>query len=321
MLLLRDLKFHQSTKKKRSMSEDSHLKAFRAISNFVHDLESAFGARHKPLKLYNRLISHTKIFHDDAVKKHITIFHDFCVSNKSAIVSKSASSLVQKKICYSDRVFIDVDFLLRISGTDEESIWKHLLNIAAITDPQDDTKELLKKSLQDEKDSGEDSYEKEFLSNIINKIETNVKPNANPMETVTNLMQSGFVNELMKDMNSKKLNMGKLLGAVQGLVQNLNAEAGQSASGSNDADMGNMLNTITGMLGKISLDGNGGVSGGSGASPPDLSGMMSMVTTMMSSMMSGSGVSSMVPVSSPNASQPSSTRVEVVQENENEQNE
>jgi hypothetical protein len=288
------------------MSEENHLKAFRAISNFVHDLESAFGARHKPLKLYNRLISHTKIFHDDAVKKHITLFHDFCVANKTAIVSKTSLNLVQKRVSYSERVYIDLEFIFRIAGSDEDSVWKHLLNIAAIVDPQDDTKELLKKSIEDEKKAGEDTNEKEFLSNIIHKIETNVKPNANPMETVTNLLQSGFVNEMMTEMKSNKLNMGKLLGAVQGMVKNMNTEAGNDSV---DPAMGNMLNSITGLFQNISLDGSGG------GSPPDLSGMMSMVTTMMSSMVNVNDPTTLAPIAVPQSSPSNPTsRVEIVQE-------
>lgn len=252
------------------MNEETSLIAFKAICNFVNDLEFAYGKRHKPLKLYKRLINHTQISHDNAIRKHLTLFHDFCVSNRDALSTQEISKLCQKKVEYSDRVFIDMELIMRIA--DDETlpiIWKHLLTISAIIDPTGKAKEILKKSA-DEGKTGRD--ETDFLTNIISKVEASVKPDANPMEAVSSIMQSGIFTEMMSDLGSKKLDLGKLLGAVQGMVSTLGNQVGDDPEAKQA--MG-MLNNVTSMMSNM---GNGG--GGA----PDMSGMMQMMTTMMAGM-------------------------------------
>ena len=201
------------------MNEETSLIAFKAISIFVNDLDSAYGKKHKPLKLYKRLINQTQIAHDNAIRKHLTIFYDFCVANRDALSSQDASKLVQKKIDYSDKVHIDMGFILRIADSETlPIIWKHLLTISAILDPTGKAKEILKKSAEDDKSTKDET---DFLTNIISKVESTVKPDANPMEAVSSIMQSGIFTEMMSDLGSKKLDLGKLLGAVQGMVAQL----------------------------------------------------------------------------------------------------
>lgn len=252
------------------MNDDTSLIAFKAICNYVNDLESAYGKKHKPLKLYKRLINHTQIAHDHAIRKHLTLFHDFCVSNRDALSAQDSSKLVQKKIEYSDRVFIDMEFILRVADAETSPIiWKHLLTISAILDPTGKAKEILKKAAEDGK-AGHD--ETDFLTSIISKVEKSVKPDANPMEAVSSIMQSGIFTEMMSDLGSKKLDLGKLLGAVQGMVSTLGNQVGDDPEAKQA--MG-MLNNVTSMMGNMG-NGNGG--------PPDMSGMMQMMTTMMAGM-------------------------------------
>lgn len=251
------------------MNEETSLIAFKAICNFVNDLESAYGKRHKPLKLYKRLINHTQIAHDNAIRKHLTIFHDFCVANRDSLSGQDSSKLSQKKIEYSDRVLIDMELIFRISDSETlPIIWKHLLTISALIDPTGKAKEILKKSAEDGK-SGHD--ETDFLTNIITKVEKSVNPNANPMEAVSSIMQSGILTEMMSDLGSKKLDLGKLLGAVQGMVSTLGNQVGDDPEAKQA--MG-MLNNVTSMMGNM----------GNNGAPPDMSGMMQMMTTMMSGM-------------------------------------
>lgn len=248
------------------MNEDTSLIAFKAICNFVNDLESEYGKRHKPLKLYKRLINHTQIAHDHAIRKHLTLFHDFCVTNRDSLAVQDTSKLVQKKIEYSDRVFIDMEFIFRVADAETSPIiWKHLLTISAILDPTGKAKEILKKAADDGK-AGHD--ETDFLTNIISKVEKNVKPDANPMEAVSSIMQSGIFTEMMSDLGSKKLDLGKLLGAVQGMVSTLSNQAGDDPEAKQA--MG-MLSNVTSMMGNM----------GNGGAPPDMSGMVQMMTTMM----------------------------------------
>jgi hypothetical protein len=254
------------------MNEETSLIAFKAICNFVNDLEGEYGKKHKPLRLYKRLINHTQIAHEQAIKKHLSIFHTFCVQNRDALSSQDSEKLTQDRFEYSERVYIDMKLIFKFSDSETKPIiWKHLLTISAIIDPTGKAKDILKKSAEEGKTGQNES---DFLSNIISKVEKSVKPNANPMEAVSSIMQSGLLNEMMSDLGSKKLDLGKLLGAVQGMVGSLSSQVGDDPEAKQAVGM---LNNMTSMMGNIG-------SGGESQGMPDMSGMMQMMTTMMSGM-------------------------------------
>jgi hypothetical protein len=241
---------------------DMHLVSFKAISSFTSELGNLFSKQQRSLKLYCRLINKTTVNHDVSIQKHIDAFKTFCVTNREAIVSKSASKLVMNKISYSQRVFIDMSEIFKLSENDtSQIIWQHLLCISALVDPAGKAKELLKKNLESGK-SGE--LETTFLTDIINKVEQHVDPNANPMEAVSSIMKSGIFTDLIGGMNSGlsdgSLDLGKLMGAVQGMVGQLN-EGGDNQG----ADAVNMLTSMMGNLGGA---------GGTSAGQPDLASLM-----------------------------------------------
>lgn len=258
------------------MNDDTSLIGFNAICQFVKDLAEEFGKKHKPLRLYNRLIGQTKISYTDVIKKHIIIFHGFCTLNRDALTTKDESKLLQKKIEYSDRVYIDMGYIFHIADTDNKSvIWQHLLTISAIIDPAGKAKDILRKSVEENKDTPAESN---FLSDIISKVEKNVNPTSNPNEAISSILQSGIVNDLIGGMQSGKLDLGRLLGAVQGMMGNLSANAGDDPE--TKQAMG-MLNNVMGSM--------------NSSNPPDLSGMM----TMMSSLLGGMNGPVAVPDSKP----------------------
>jgi hypothetical protein len=237
------------------MNEEISLMSFRAICSFVADLTEVFGNRHKPLKLYNRLVSQTKITHDQAIRKHIAIFKDFCVQNREGILSRDHTKIVNGKLSYSDRVYIDLAYIFRIS--DEETravIWRHILTISAFVDPDAKSKDILKKA--------EEGSEKEFLSSVISKVEQSVTPSSNPMEAVSSIMQSGVFTDLMGNMQSGlasgQLDMGKLLGTLQGMISTISTEA------KDDPEAQQALGMINNLMGGMSAE-----------NPPDLMKLMS----------------------------------------------
>jgi hypothetical protein len=252
------------------MNDESYLIAFKAVCNFVNDLNIAFGNRYKPLKLYNRLISKTQICHDTAIKKHLTLFTNFCISNREPFSERDNKKLINTKIEYSSNVYFDINTIFGFADDETKNIiWRHLLTISAIVDPAGKAKEMLKKIQEENKDQTDET---DFLSDIISKVEKNVRPDTeNPLEAVTSIMQSGVFTDLLSGMqnglSSGKLDMSKLLGTVQKMVTKLSNEAG------GDPQTTNMINSMSGMLGNIQ---NG--------TPPDLSGMMSMMSGMMSNM-------------------------------------
>lgn len=251
------------------MSDDITLIAFNAICQFVSDLASEYGKRHKPLLLYNRLISQTRVSHHDIIKKHILVFHGFCVANRDALHAKDASKLTQKKLEYSNRVFIDMGHIFHVASSDgsdsPDVIWRHLLTISAIIDPAGKAKEILKQAGSSL--DGKTGAENDFLSNIISRVEKNVKPDANATETISNILQSGIITDLFSGMQNGQLDIGKLFGAVQGMMGSLKEQAGDDPEAKNA--LGALGNVVNGL-------GKGGA--------PDLAGMMSMMSSLMGGM-------------------------------------
>lgn len=252
------------------MNEETFLLTFKAISNFVNDLAFSYGKRHKPLKLYRRLINQTQIIHEEAIKKHIIIYHNFCITNRDAIHQQDKNKLVEGKLSYSARVYIDMAFIFGISDSDTTPIiWKHLLTISALVDPAGKAKEILRKNVEA---GGDGVDESKFLTDIISKVEKNVKPDSNPMEAMATIMNTGIFTDLLSglqgNVKSGKMDMGKLLGSVQKLVSSMGAQAGDDPEAKKA--MG-MINTVIGSL-------------GNGNSPPDMANMMSMMSSLMGGM-------------------------------------
>ena len=267
-------------------NDDTSLLSFKAISNFTSDLGEEFSETHHPLKLYNRLIKKTTLSHDKSIKKHINAFRDFCISNRDAIVEKQIDNFNSNKILYSQRVYIDMKFILEQADKDTtETIWKHLLYISAILDTAGKAKEILRKNLEEGKTG---TGETNLLTDIIDKVEKHVDPNANPMDAVSSIMNSGIFTDLVGGMNSGlsngSLDLGKLMGAVQGMVGQL----GDKTQGDPQAEGAmNMLNTMMGSMGGNMGGGVGGnMGGGGGENMPDLAGLMQ---GMMGGMMNGMG--------------------------------
>src|SRR3989344_7916032 len=88
------------------------LTTFKAITSFVNELGKVFGKRHKPLKLYCRLINKTLFSCTKVIEKHISVFRGFCIANRDAIVSRGEKKLVQRSVIYSQNVHIDFGLVL-----------------------------------------------------------------------------------------------------------------------------------------------------------------------------------------------------------------
>lgn len=259
---------------------DSSLISFKAISNFVKELGEMFSKHQKSLKLYCRLINKTTLSHDKSIMKHIDAFRKFCIANRESISSKSSDKIVVNRIDYSPRVFIDIKDIFNFCDKDnEEIIWKHILYISALVDPGGKALEILKKYKQDDDNSVNESN---FLSDFIGKLDSQIDPSSNPMDTVSSVLNSGIVNDLIKGMDSGisngKLDLGKLMGTVQNMVGKLGEKSENNPELENPMGMLNSLMSNMGNMGDIgnSDEKKGGV--------PDIAGMMQ---GMMQGLMSG----------------------------------
>lgn len=232
---------------------DFNLLSFKAISNFVNDLCSIFDTNHE-LKLYHRLLNKTTLSHTQAINKHIQAFKTFCIANRQAIISKDYKHLIEGKIHYSERVFIDVELFVKDADKHTiNAIAKHLLTISAIIDPSANAREILKKNK---------SKESNLLTNIMDKVESNVDltKSTNPLEAISSIMSSGVFNDIVSTM--------------------------QTGMSDGSIDTMGLINTVQDMVGQLGLNTNGGMgSGGSsetGSSPaPSIPNIMQMIQQMM----------------------------------------
>lgn len=266
---------------------------FKAICNFTTSLSELFAETYRPLKLYCYIISRTKTVHQKPIEKHIQAFRKFCVENREAILSKDVDSLSADKISYSERVYIDIKEIIKVSDEDtRDVIWQHILTISALTDPENNAKEALKEEQKPRKailPQGEGG-EANFLSGLMSSVEEHVDPDINnPMEAVSSIMKSGVFTDLIQNMtegfSNGSLNMGKLMGEVGNMVGQMSSEAGDSEGGK---EAMNMLNTMMGGLANPNQAGGdepnlagmmsgvmGNMMGGGAGGMPDIGGMMS----------------------------------------------
>jgi hypothetical protein len=288
------------------MLSDTNLITFKAIINFVNDLNSLFGEFQHSLKLYHHLITKTTFAHDKPILKHIEAFTAYCVANHEAIMNKDKNRLNQDNIQYSERVYINIHKLFfpttakfkNIDAETEEAIWKHLIYLSARTNPNENALRMLK-SVIESKSEGKraesktggvniniagEGKEKEFLTNIMNKVENCIDPNAtNPLQAISAVMSSGLITELVSDMGqgieNGSLNLNSLMGTVQNMVAGMNTGSGGEGGAQTNPLGGIDMTSISTMMQQMMS--NGGTGGTSGGEMPDMSGLLG---TLMGSM-------------------------------------
>jgi hypothetical protein len=278
--------------------DNSSVLTFKAITGFISDLHAVFGAKHKSIALYNRLLEKTGLVNVEPIHKHIECFRKFFAANKQAMEEKNAELFTDSVISYSDRVYVDMKTVLKQSTPENVAIiWKHMLTIWGLVDPTSQAKRMLRDSINHS--NGQDR-ESQFLSDIIEKVEKTVGngsvDTANPMASITNLMNSGVFTDLITGMQQGltdgSLDIGKLMSSVQGMMSKM--------GGGNAPDLSAMMSMMSGGGGAaggagasgmpdlgamMSMMGGGGAAGGAGASGmPDLSAMMSMMGPMLQNM-------------------------------------
>ena len=228
--------------------ENIDLKVFNAITKFVNCLNECFGPKQLSLQLYNTLINKTTLSHKEAITKHITLFEEFCKKNTESIVEKDSEKLEHTVIKYSDKVFIDMEYIFKEADKGEQKvIWTHILILCAYLNPSIKAKEILKED--------KDSSESNFLTDVISRVEESVDGNdiSNPMEAVGSIMASGVFTDLVSNMTngleSGDLNLGSLMGTVNTMVGSLTNEMDEDDM---PPGMGDMMNNLTKMMTQIS---------------------------------------------------------------------
>ena len=208
------------------MENAPNLNAFKTIVSFVNELKDSFGGKQKSLQLYARLLEKTTVMHEEAIKKHNNVFKSFCIENKESLVKKDPELLVNNCMKYSEKVYINMkDIFQRSDVNEKQVIWKYLLKIYALVDPTSEAKKILKETIS----KGENANEETYLNGFIDKINDSVENGGDPMACMT------MIPELLGSMNngiqSGELDMGKLLGTVQGMMGTLSKLAAEASDG------------------------------------------------------------------------------------------
>ena len=188
-----------------------HVKIFHKFCDFVNDLHEVFGTQMKSLKMYHVLIKALREKHNDQPEKyidqietHVKKINEFISVNKEAILQQDSNLLVQKNLSFSERIYIDFELVLRHSE-EKSAIWKHLLYLYSLCDPESNAKSVLNKFLE------EDTPENNIIKSIASKLEeTNITQQfsntSNPMEMMSMLNSSGLMSSIMGSMNPESLN-------------------------------------------------------------------------------------------------------------------
>jgi hypothetical protein len=232
-----------------------HLVAFKAISNFVSDLDQEFATTYHPVALYNRLLERTKISNDLIIKKHVSLFHDFVVANRDGILENDIHKFTKSTITYSERVYINlIDLYKKGDKNAKSAIHQHLLAISALLDPASNAKQVLANSMKSSTGSSSNGgKEEEFINELITKVEGSINPTDmdNPIKAVTSIMSSGVFNDLVTSMsdgiNSGNLDIGKLMTTMTTVMTGMNGGAGGQGQPPMP-DLGNLLTTLSGVM-------------------------------------------------------------------------
>ena len=148
--------------------QDQTLNIFKSINGFVKNMNDCYGSQQKTLQLYARLITKTTFEDEGPILRHVAAFTKFCQENKDSILEKNHKTLVNPKISYNEKVYINMQHILNSASASERSIiWKHILTIYAFIDPQSQAKEMLRQVI--DKD-GKGGKEEEFLTDIFDKV-------------------------------------------------------------------------------------------------------------------------------------------------------
>ncbi len=202
-------------------------KIFKAIREFADQLNDAFGKDDVNVNKVYRILEKTSITNRKVVMRHLVIFHTFLEKNRMAILARSVDDFQMDRIELTDRIGMNLrDIINKSDESTRKIIWQHFFNIMYVFDPEDAiVKNELKVAI-----SENDTKENKFLMDTFSKFEDVMKTSSgeerkDPMQMMNGLMQSGFLNDMIGNINNGvskgDLNIKGLISTVQNLLGNL----------------------------------------------------------------------------------------------------
>jgi hypothetical protein len=203
-------------------------KIFKAIIDFTDQLNDTFGKDDVNVVKVYRIINKTPLTNRKVIDRHLLVFHDYLDKNRNAILARNADAFEVDKVELTERIFMDLkSIILQADEATRKVIWQHLLNIMYLFDPKNEhVRTELKVAM-----SEHDTKENKFLMDTFSKFEKTLQESKtdgaepDPMAMVSGLMQSGFLNEMIGNINSGvsngNLDIKALIGTVQNMLGNL----------------------------------------------------------------------------------------------------
>lgn len=201
-------------------------KKFETIHNFVSDLNENFGKDHRSLERYYVFLDKTRTENrTDLKKKHVSVFEGWIKQNREAILNKDSEKF-RSQISYTPKkIYIPIRKIFTESE-DSESLWKHLLYLSALLDPESGARRIL--------ESTNDTF--------------HGAPHGPPQTpNIANLAQ------MMSTLNTGDGNLG--MAGIGGLAASLlgNATSGMP-DGAEKAEFQNIFQTMIGEVASIASD-------------------------------------------------------------------
>jgi hypothetical protein len=200
---------------------------FNKFTSFVKDLNEVFGQKTKSIKMYNIVLQKLIELREEGkdisekISQHTSILENFLKDNKDAIINQDVSLIVSKQVKYSDSIYIDIDMVLHHSE-EKTAIWKHLLFLVSVCEPDSKAHETLNKLLKD------DSEESRLIKSIASKLESpdimeklgSQNLSSNPFDMMQTLSSSGIMDSIMSGVSGdiSKVNPKKLLGTMRNML-------------------------------------------------------------------------------------------------------
>lgn len=243
----------------------SELYAFQIMLDFVSDIKNYFGHQKNPaikaMTLYHRLISKMSFEDKSLITKHIELFKNFCIRNREQIHAKNFAFAVGK-IEFTERIYIDMPHIFKLASNDSDestskTLWEYVWSLSALLDSESKTKQLLTASRETESahsvDTCKQNIDNDFLSGMMKTIGQSFggmqMPSSggatNPMEMMAGLMGSdsisGLVNSVQTNLQNGNIDLGKLMGTMQTMVDTVQTEIEKT----DDPMLKNMVSMLT----------------------------------------------------------------------------
>jgi hypothetical protein len=204
-------------------------KIFKAIIEFTDQLNESFGKDDVNILKVYRIINKTPLTNRKVIDRHLVIFHTFLDENRAAIIARKPENFVMEKIELTEKIFMNLkETMVKCDDTSRKAIWQHLFNIMYLFNPEDETIKIELKASMAEQETKENRFLMDTFSKFEKAMNDNKKEDnaqADPMAMVSNLMQSGFLNDMIGNINngvsSGNLDIKNLIGTVQNLLGNL----------------------------------------------------------------------------------------------------